>query len=45
MLGHISNVRQALRFAISDFKGKEIPGFCLPKKVIFHGSVFSLLHD
>lgn len=34
MLGHISNVRQALRFAVSDFTGTEIPGFCLPKKGI-----------
>lgn len=33
MLGHISNVRQALRFALSDFTGAEIPGFCIPKKV------------
>jgi hypothetical protein len=35
MPGHIQNVRQALRFAISDFTGTEIPGFCLPKKVVF----------
>ena len=33
MLGHIANVRQALRFAVSDFHGDELPGFCLPGKV------------
>ena len=33
MLQHISNLRQALRFAVSDFKADELPGFCLPKKV------------
>ena len=34
MLAHISNLRQALRFAVSDFKGEELPGFCLLKKGI-----------
>lgn len=34
MLQHISNLRQALRYAVSDFKGEELPGFCLPKKGI-----------
>ncbi|KAI0222671.1 eIF-2-alpha kinase activator GCN1 [Lamellibrachia satsuma] len=34
MLGHIANVRQALRFAVSDFHGDELPGFCLPGKGI-----------
>ncbi len=33
MLQHIPNMRQALRFTMSDFKGNELPGFCLPKKV------------
>lgn len=33
MLGHIGNIRLAVRFAVSDFKG-ELPGFCLPKKGI-----------
>ena len=35
MLQHIGNLRQAIRFAVSDFKGSELPGFCLPKKVSF----------
>ncbi|XP_064653044.1 stalled ribosome sensor GCN1-like [Lineus longissimus] len=34
MLQHIANVRQSLRFALKDFKGEELPGFCLPKKGI-----------
>ena len=33
MLPHIASVRQAVRFAVSDFKGKELPGFSIPKKV------------
>jgi hypothetical protein len=33
MLQHIANVRQAVRYAVSDFKGKDLPGFSLPKKV------------
>ena len=33
MLSHISNVRQALRLAVSDFQASDLPGFCLPKKV------------
>ncbi len=33
MLQHIGNMRQALRFAVMDFKGDLLPGFCLPKKV------------
>ena len=33
MLGHIGNVRQALRYAVGDFHGDELPGFCLPGKV------------
>ena len=33
MLPHIASVRQAVRFALSDFKGKELPGFSIPKKV------------
>ncbi|XP_074643687.1 stalled ribosome sensor GCN1-like [Tubulanus polymorphus] len=34
MLQHISTVRQALRFALSDYKEEELPGFCIPKKGI-----------
>ncbi|XP_076452806.1 stalled ribosome sensor GCN1-like [Babylonia areolata] len=34
MLPHIASVRQAVRFAASDFKGKELPGFSIPKKGI-----------
>ena len=36
MLGHIGNVRQAVKFAVSDLPpGRdELPGFCLPKKVL-----------
>ena len=33
MLDHIHNVRQAIRYAASDLKGKELPGFSIPKKV------------
>ena len=36
MLPHIASVRQAVRFAVSDFKGKELPGFSIPKKVSNH---------
>lgn len=29
---HVGDIRQAVRFAISDLKGSELlPGFCLPK--------------
>ncbi|CAL1534334.1 unnamed protein product [Lymnaea stagnalis] len=31
---HIASVRQALKFTLSDFKGKELPGFSIPKKGI-----------
>ena len=34
MLGHISNLRTSLRYAVSDYKGDELPGFCLPDKGI-----------
>ena len=34
MLDHIHNVRQAIRYAASDLKGKELPGFSIPKKVM-----------
>jgi hypothetical protein len=34
MLPHIVSVRQAVKFAKMDLKGKELPGFSLPKKVI-----------
>ena len=33
MLDHIHNVRQAIRYAASDHKGQELPGFSIPKKV------------
>ena len=29
---HVGDIRQAVRFAVSDLKGQELlPGFCLPK--------------
>ncbi|GFR94655.1 GCN1 general control of amino-acid synthesis 1-like 1 [Elysia marginata] len=31
---HITSVRQAVKFTLSDFKGKELPGFSIPKKGI-----------
>ncbi|CAG5130066.1 unnamed protein product, partial [Candidula unifasciata] len=31
---HIVSVRQALKFTLLDFKGKELPGFSIPKKGI-----------
>lgn len=34
MLPHIVSVRQAVKFARMDFKGKELPGFSIPKKGI-----------
>ncbi|XP_062579849.1 stalled ribosome sensor GCN1-like, partial [Saccostrea cucullata] len=34
MFQHIADVRQAVRYAMSDYKGKELPGFSLPKKGI-----------
>ncbi|KMY91456.1 uncharacterized protein Dsimw501_GD28194 [Drosophila simulans] len=30
---HVSDVRQAVRFAASELKGTELPGFCLPKGI------------
>lgn len=31
-MAHVADVRQAVRFAVSDLKGQELlPGFCLPK--------------
>jgi len=34
MLRYIGDVRQSVRYAISDLKGaEELPGFSLPKKV------------
>ncbi|KAH8265984.1 hypothetical protein KR038_007114, partial [Drosophila bunnanda] len=30
---HVSDVRQAVRFAASELKGPELPGFCLPKGI------------
>lgn len=32
-IAHVSDVRQAVRFAASDLKGDELPGFCLPKGI------------
>lgn len=33
-IAHVSDVRQAVRFATSDLKnGEELPGFCLPKGI------------
>lgn len=32
-IAHVSDVRQAVRYASSDLKGKELPGFCLPKGI------------
>ncbi|XP_055908453.1 eIF-2-alpha kinase activator GCN1 [Eupeodes corollae] len=32
-IAHVSDVRQAVRFAASDLKGSELPGFCLPKGI------------
>lgn len=32
-IAHLSDVRQAVRYAASDLKGKELPGFCLPKGI------------
>nr|XP_022338883.1 eIF-2-alpha kinase activator GCN1-like [Crassostrea virginica] len=34
MFQHIADVRQAVRYAMSDYKGKNLPGFSLPKKGI-----------
>ncbi|XP_067680434.1 stalled ribosome sensor GCN1-like [Haliotis asinina] len=34
MLQHIADVRTAVRFAVSDFKGTNLPGFSIPKKGI-----------
>lgn len=32
-IAHVSDVRQAVRFAASDLKDNELPGFCLPKGI------------
>lgn len=32
-IAHVSDVRQAVRFAASDSKESELPGFCLPKGI------------
>lgn len=32
-IAHVSDVRQAVRYAASDLKGEELPGFCLPKGI------------
>lgn len=34
---HVSDVRQALRFAASDLDGDTLPGFCLPKVLSLAG--------
>lgn len=34
-MAHVADVRQAVRFAVSDLKGQDLlPGFCLPKVII-----------
>jgi hypothetical protein len=34
---HVGDIRQAVRFAVSDLKGQELlPGFCLPKVNSLH---------
>ncbi|CAK1552697.1 unnamed protein product [Leptosia nina] len=33
LLSHVSDVRQAVRFAAADVKGDLLPGFCLPKGI------------
>lgn len=38
-IAHVSDVRQAVRYASADLKGELMPGFCLPKvciDFIFH---------
>lgn len=32
-IAHVTDVRQAVKFASSDLKGTELPGFCLPKGI------------
>ncbi|XP_023172860.2 eIF-2-alpha kinase activator GCN1 isoform X2 [Drosophila hydei] len=32
-IGYVSDLRQAVRFAASDLKESELPGFCLPKGI------------
>ncbi|KRK05621.1 uncharacterized protein Dyak_GE27770, isoform A [Drosophila yakuba] len=32
-ISHVSDVRQAVRFAASELNGTELPGFCLPKGI------------
>lgn len=32
-IAHVTDVRQAVKFASSDLKGAELPGFCLPKGI------------
>ena len=32
-MSHVPDVRQAVRFALSDMKGDLLPGFCLPKGI------------
>ncbi|XP_071180493.1 stalled ribosome sensor GCN1-like [Mytilus edulis] len=34
MLQYIADVRQAVKYAVSDMEGKELPGFSIPKKGI-----------
>ncbi|XP_075992954.1 lethal (3) 80Fj [Anticarsia gemmatalis] len=33
MIAHVSDVRQAVRYAAADLKGELLPGFCLPKGI------------
>lgn len=40
-LEHVSDIRQAVRFTLSDLKGQQLlPGFCLPKGKYFKLSIF-----
>ncbi|CAH0604472.1 unnamed protein product [Chrysodeixis includens] len=32
-IAHVSDVRQAIRYAVTDLKGETLPGFCLPKGI------------
>lgn len=33
-IAHVQDIRQAVRFAVSDLKGQDLlPGFCLPKGI------------
>ncbi|KAH8289080.1 hypothetical protein KR054_012411, partial [Drosophila jambulina] len=49
-ISHVSDVRQAVRFAASELKGPELPGFCLPKGItpllpVFREAILNGLPD